>query len=131
MEEAESGEAESVTMPPEILIKKQWSYRDILANAEDPGRKWGQTAGTYIDDLTALQKTLILCPNCKKGINWRRQGYYNVEHFEHTLCQGTCDGCHVHTNRGTLLLHETNVHSCWMTIDERKKFRRLPGSPMR
>lgn len=110
-------------MAVELLIKKQWSWKDILASTEDPGRKRGQTAGTYVGDLCELAKTLILCPMCQHSINWRRKGYYNVTHYEHIYCQGTCDGCRQQTNRGLFLIHETNVDNCWMRKDEGRKFR--------
>ena len=114
---------------PEILIPKQWSWRDLLKLAEDPGRKRGQTAGTFIDDLSQCQKTIILCPMCIHAMNWRRKGYYNIMHFEQIQCRGTCDGCRNQTDRGVLLIHETNVDSCWMRKDEGRKFRPMRHSP--
>ena len=108
---------------PEILIKKQWSWKDLLKLAEDPGRKRGQTAGTYIEDLSQLKKTIVLCPMCIYAFNWRRHGYYSVTHYEHIQCRGTCDGCRNQTDRGMFLIHETNVDACWMRKDEGRKFR--------
>jgi len=115
----------------EILSRKNWTNQQILKTWEDPGRKRGQMAGTYVDDLCELAKTIILCPMCIHAMNWRRKGYYSVTHFEHITCQGTCDGCRNQTNRGTFLIHETNVDACWMRKDEGRKFRPMRHSAIR
>lgn len=74
-----------------IIVKRQWSKQEVLASTEDPGRKRGKPSGSYIDDLVALKKAVILCSGCLHKFNAKKVGYKKPERF--SVVRGKCDDC--------------------------------------
>ncbi len=85
-----------------IIVKQKWSKRDVLASTEDPGRRKGKPSGSYIDDLVALRKAVILCNGCLHKFNAKRSGYRRHERF--STVRGKCDDCR-EFGFGTLFLY--------------------------
>ena len=78
-------------MSLQILVRKQWSEKALRQSREDPGRKSGSVAGSYIADLCALGKSVILCDFCSPSFNPRRAGYEQWR--RDLLVRGRCDDC--------------------------------------
>ncbi len=74
-----------------VIVKRDWGIRDVLKSQEDPGRKKGKPSGSYIDDLTALKKAVILCDACVKRFNAKKAGYEKPARF--STVRAKCDDC--------------------------------------
>jgi hypothetical protein len=76
--------------------------------AEHFGRKVGKTAGSYIDDLVALEKAIVLCFSCAHRFGDDRvikaKGYYKDKRFGYA--SGKCDDCRQFYPRAFLLIPE-------------------------
>jgi hypothetical protein len=109
-------------MNPTILIpRKGWTVWDALKGLQDMGWKHGRMAKAYVaGDLVGAQKTILLCPMCKHGFDWKKHDYYNVAHYEQIHAQGNCDVCKQHSNKLELYLHEAYRPGCWATRDEQR-----------
>ena len=105
--------ASSVFMP-----RKAWTQLDVLKSMEDKGYSKNRLPGAYVaGDLSELRKTIMLCPKCKHGFDWKRHGYYNVSLYEQLNATGRCDKCKEEGPKLTFYIHESNVGLCWMTRD--------------
>ena len=71
---------------------------------EAPGRKTGQTSGTHIDNLTALQKAIWLCWSCRHKFNERAHRYFYEKNMR---VVGRCDGCKEYRGESHLFIHES------------------------
>lgn len=89
-----------------VIVKRDWNLRDIAESFEDPGRKKGKPSGSYIDDLVALKKAVILCDGCVRKFSAERAGYERPARF--STVRAKCDDCRefgfgtLFTARGTL-----------------------------
>lgn len=84
-------------------IITQWDARRMLGEMKSKGRKPGQTAGTYIDNLVALGKCVSLCVSgCARKFDARGNGYET--HPRMPLARGTCDGCHQYSPQNRLFV---------------------------
>ena len=110
---------------PMILTPQQWETVDRIKGAIWRGRKRGQTAGTVVNDLVALEKAITLCGSCQHKFDWRHRQYYSVWRYEHEPVIGACDACKtmITGNDGRLFLHENVRPQAWMTKDENFKAR--------
>jgi hypothetical protein len=75
----------------QILVKKNWTEKDVQDSLEVKGKPKGRVAGGYIADLAALKKVILLCGACTHKFNPGRVGYRREKEFQ--FCTGTCDGC--------------------------------------
>lgn len=89
------------------LHLKPWTDERLTLDDESTGKKSGQMAGTYISDLVALQKTVLLCPTCLPKFDAKRAGYVNAPSMPH--CIGKCDGCKDMGIERRLFLHHQNM----------------------
>lgn len=105
-----------------VIVKRAWGLRDYLKSLEDPGRKKGKPVGSYIDDLAALRKAIVLCDFCVKGFNAKHYRYHRQT--EYPYVRGNCDACRRHSDRASLFMPEENVPKCWVTRDENARSRR-------
>ncbi len=105
-----------------ILVKRTWGIRDILKSLEDPGRKKGKPVGSYVDDLAALHKAIVLCSGCRKGFHPKRHGYYQQR--ELPFVQGNCDACRAFSPNAFLFIYGEDVHKCWVTREDDARTRR-------
>lgn len=80
--------------------------RPSTGMVEVQGRKPGTTAGSYIDDLTALHKTVWLCWSCRGKFNHKNAGYFYEKNLRVT---GRCDGCKEHRPNSHLFIHESLI----------------------
>lgn len=79
---------------PLVLAKKTWTRGEMLREQLDPGRNGRQLAGSYMSDLCALGKSVILCDFCAPKFNPRRSHY---EQWRRDLqVRGRCDDCREH-----------------------------------
>ena len=94
--------------------RKHWSVFEELKALEHRGRLTGRVAGGYIaGDLSENQKTILLCPMCKHGFDWKKHSYYNVFHYDHIYARGQCDVCRAMTMKASLYLHEAYIGQSW------------------
>src|SRR3990167_10022110 len=80
-----------------------FSKQEVLKSYEHPGRKTTahgyQSAASWISDLVALKKFIILCSVCREHFNPRKNGYrpaYVPDTSGKTdgyQVNGKCDGC--------------------------------------
>ena len=119
---AERSKANSTTV---WSPRKQWSVWDELKALEDKGRATKRIAGAYIaGDLSELHKTIMLCPMCKHGFDWKKHRYYNVFHYDHIYASGRCDVCRAMSTKLSLYLHETHVGQSWTPRAQLRQQRR-------
>ncbi len=91
---------------------------------EHPGRPVGKPEGTYVLDLVALKKVILLCWKCQPKFNHGKANYYKDGRFPHVI--GKCDGCRDIMNHQTrIYIHEsflgepggnTKAGQCWTPI---------------
>lgn len=72
---------------------------------EAPGRPVGHPEGSWIADLVALRKAIILCRTCDHRFDPDRHHYYKDRKFP--FVQGRCDGCRQFAYQGRLHIHES------------------------
>ena len=77
-------------MPPTILIRQPDTLARRLQSLEDPGRRSGSVAGSYMADRVALRKLILLCPFHVHKFNPKRVDY---EPFRRYTLRGHCDDC--------------------------------------
>ena len=103
-------------MSIEVIAKQQWTDQDRLKATEDKGRHWKRPAGGYIDDLSALRKSIVLCSQCIYKFNPRLNRYRKETDFPQVM--GRCDGCKAHDARCTLYVAEELYAQVRMTRDD-------------
>lgn len=92
---------------PVILVPKYASLGQGFSRSEQaeanyhPGRRTDgtQSAASWISDLAALKKTILLCAWCRGNFNPRKNGYRRLFVPDHTgntdgySANGMCDAC--------------------------------------
>jgi hypothetical protein len=78
---------------PEVLIKKQFSTRDILKSLEHEGKSYGVTAGSWISDLCEAHKVITLCSACVHRWQTGIKKYNYVKDWEFPVVMAKCDDC--------------------------------------
>ena len=107
-----------------FIPRKGWTLWDVIRSWEDSGYKKGRSAGAYVaGDLSELQQTILLCPMCKHGFDWKKHRYYNVAHYEQIHAAGKCDKCKMPSSQLELFIHESNKDTAWMTKDQQRALR--------
>lgn len=99
-----------------ILRKRQWTPGDRLKAAESPGRPTGRIPGSYIDDLAALRKCVVLCPLCVAKFSAKTARYRQEKDIP--FATGRCDGCRAHDQRCRLFVAEEAYQQVRMTKDD-------------
>jgi hypothetical protein len=108
-----------------LVPRKYWSVTEVLKSMEDRGRATKRLPGGYIaGDLSELRKTILLCPMCKHGFDWKKHQYYNVSHYDHIHATGRCDVCKTFSNKLEFYLHETSIGPAWTPRDRLRAQRR-------
>jgi len=95
-------------LPKGVKPSSKWTKRPkpAVQPVEHPGKKPGAVTGSWIHDLVALRKAIILCWRCQPKFDHKRARYYKDERFPHVI--GRCDGCKEHMNHSTkLYIHES------------------------
>ena len=103
---------------------------------EHPGRRTdgSQTAASWIADLSALKKTIILCDVCRVKFNPRKHGYRRMFVSDPThksdgySVGGKCDGCKQRTENvggGVAFIHETLYAQVCVDPSEARRKARL------
>lgn len=92
-----------------IHVPKKWSKLDVLQSVEDKGRPVGAVKGSYLDDLMALQKAVILCSGCAAPLlrSAHKFGYAESVNPGLKVVRGRCDLCREFYNDCKLFLHES------------------------
>jgi Pyruvate/2-oxoacid:ferredoxin oxidoreductase delta subunit len=103
---------------PIIIAKKMWTRKEILESMEAPGRTRGRTAGSWVSDIAAQKKCIILCPLCTNKFNPKRAGYRREKDFPYAT--GKCDGCGVLDNKCSWYIHEPLYTEVRCTKDEQR-----------
>lgn len=88
--------------------KKHWSKDTPLGLREHPGRKIGATPSSWVDDMAALHKAIVLCWACAPKFNHKAYHYYKDRKFT-TGVNGRCDGCRQHRMNQSFYIHESNL----------------------
>lgn len=74
------------------------------------GRRIGKPAGSYIADLVALKKAIVLCGLCVHKFDAKRNHYF---HEKSMRVQGNCDGCRRFSPQANLCVHESSLGDTW------------------
>ena len=90
----------------DIIAKKQSAVRKRLKQIEAFGRKIGQPAGSYMDDLSSQWKTIWLCWECRHKFNYKGAHYFYEKNIRVT---GRCDGCRELRPDSHLFIHESRI----------------------
>ena len=118
-----------------VLVPKKWTAQERALALEHPGRRTdgSQTAASWVSDLSALRKTIILCAVCRVKFNPRKHGYRRLFTADPTgksdgyAANGRCDGCKQRTESvggGVAFVHETLYQSvCVDPVEARRKAR--------
>jgi len=90
------------------IIRSHWSPQALAANAAaKPGAPSKTLAGSWISDLVALGKAIVLCPSCEKKFPAARVGYkHKILGMDLDVVAGDCDWCGHFFNRAKLFLPE-------------------------
>ena len=108
-----------------FVPRKYWTVGETLKAMEDRGRATKRLPGGYIaGDLSELCKTILLCPMCKHGFDWKKHRYYNVSYYDHIHATGRCDVCKAFSNTLAFYLHEAYVGLSWTPRDRLRAQRR-------
>lgn len=83
--------------------------RAVPRPVEHPGRPARQSAGSWLDDLTALHKTVTLCWHCAPKFQHKRAGYYKDGRFPFVWAR--CDDCRRHNSQTHIYIHESLLAS--------------------
>lgn len=70
-----------------------------------PGRPQTQLPSSWVADLVALQKAIVLCWACQPKFDHKRNHYYKDMRFQ--FHQGQCDGCRSFAAQGKMYVHES------------------------
>lgn len=84
------------------VIRRDWSKLERAAHFAHTGRRPGTLAGSYVSDLAALGKAIVLCLSCATKFNAERVGYSTSEKIP--VCRGRCDGCKRFSNNARLFM---------------------------
>lgn len=84
------------------IIRQDWSKLERAAHFAHAGRRPGTLAGSYVSDLAALGKAIVLCLSCAPKFDAGRAGYSTSEKIP--VCQGTCDGCKRYATNARLFM---------------------------
>ena len=112
-----------VVVPKHAKLGEGFSKQEVLASREHPGRNAsaGQTAASWISDLVALKKFIILCDFCRTKFNNRKNHYRRFFQPDYTgktdgyAVNGRCDACkqltvNVGNGVGTGYIHESTYN---------------------
>ena len=126
-----------IFIPRHEKLGEGFSFKEKLDSFEHPGRRTTphgyQSPASWISDLVALKKLIILCPFCRIKFN---PGKHNYRRFyipdvtgltDGYVVNGKCDGCKQPTQNlggGAGFVHEAEYSkTCIDPIDARRKAR--------
>jgi hypothetical protein len=125
----------TVLIPINAKLGEGFTERQKAEAMQHPGRRTDgtQSAASWISDLTATRKTILLCSFCRPNFNPRRNGYrrlYIADPTGHTdgyAANGLCDACKqmtVNCGGGTAFIHEEFYNQvCQDPVDARRRAR--------
>lgn len=108
-----------------LWIPRKLTVLDKVRATLAPSRKRGSVPGSYIDDMVALRKVVLLCPLCIDGFSWKSKRYNKEDMF----CTAKCDVCRTPTEYAVAFIPEEN----WRTahpFDKPKPSRGRLGLPV-
>jgi len=103
---------------PTVLVKRQFTKKEITAAQEAPGKPHGRTAGSWVYDLCALKKVITLCPLCTHKFNPGKFHYRKEKEFP--VVQAKCDGCDTFDVRCSAYFFEETYHQVRSTAADRR-----------
>lgn len=110
----------------ELYLPKPMTQERKLNIMKHGGRKRGLGHGSYIMDLVALRKTILLCGKCQHQFDWKRHGYRSIWRYEHMSVQGQCDACRAMCRMdGRCYIHEDHFNACWLTQEKDREARQF------
>lgn len=124
-----------VIVPKNAKLGQGFTRKQQQAGWEHPGRRTDgtQSAASWVCDLAATKKTILLCSFCRPHFNPRRNNYrrlYIADATGHTdgyAANGMCDACKqmtVNAGGGTAFIHEELYNTvCQDPVDARRKAR--------
>lgn len=92
---------------PKPLVRTK---RGLVAPEEAFGRPKGKPAGSYVDDLVALGKAIVLCLTCRHRFDFKKARYRVPDWGRHVI--GRCDGCRF-DGANRLYLAESDYKTTW------------------
>lgn len=126
-----------IFVPKYAKLGEGFNKQEIFEAAVHPGRrtkaKGYQSPASWVSDLTALKKLIILCSFCRVKFNPRKNGYRKYYCPDVTMVtdgyavNGQCDGCKqrtINVGGGTAFIHESEyLKVCIDPIDARRTAR--------
>jgi hypothetical protein len=88
-----------------ILVPKSWTNQEISKSYEHKGRKKTLGHGSYISDLVALKKAIVLCWKCRRKFN-EKTSHYMKHHAIPFVRNSRCDACKQLSMQAELFIHE-------------------------
>ena len=76
----------------EVIVRRQWTPRELAHASEAPGRPDRRMAGGWIADETAQRHLVSFCSFCVAKFNPKRYGYVRLSYL-YPWSIGRCDGC--------------------------------------
>ena len=103
---------------PTILVPKPYTKQQRLKGMEAPGKTKGRTAGSWVDDIAAQKKVILLCPLCTNKFNPARVHYRKEKEFPYAV--GRCDGCGTQDLRCSWYVYDELYSTVRCSMDERR-----------
>lgn len=101
-----------------IRAEKDWTAAARLATLAVNGKLGRQTGGSWLDDLSELKKSVVLCDtHARKFVD---KNYYRHEFYPYVA--GACDYCGEEFSNCILYLHKRQAREAWII---RERYERL------
>ena len=128
----------TVIIPKHGRLGEGFSRREKAQALEHPGRRTTphgyQSAVSWISDLLALRKLILLCSPCSVKFNFRKYHYRKMYRADPTartsgyVTNGQCDACKqptVNLGGGTAFVHEEIYRSICVDPSEARRKQRV------
>jgi hypothetical protein len=106
-------------LPPSVRPSGDWAPQQVPKIRKQPNKSWlkyieafgrrvGQSAGSYMDDLSCQYAAIWLCWECRHKFDHKGAHYFYEKNMRVT---GRCDGCRELRPNSHLFIHESTIHS--------------------
>ena len=111
-----------------IRTKKRYEHlkevREQTKRSAHPGRRVGKPHGSYVDDLVALEKSVILCWRCEHKFKRTAKSKQYRKQVRYPFIRGNCDACRNWCEQAQIYLLESYVNDMFLPEDMEYQQRR-------